>query len=82
MSTDNQENKKNKIDKYKRKAVFSLLKPYCYFAGEHDFIEVTEWKNGEGFDVELDGKHMERFQMTYGEFRALKKLIKKLDNDY
>lgn len=76
MSTDNQE---NKIDTYKRKTVFTRLKPYCYFAGEDDFIEVCEWKNGEGFDVEVSGKLQERFQLTYGEFQALKKLVKKID---
>jgi hypothetical protein len=79
MSADNQGNKENKIDVYERKAVFTRLKEFCYFAGEHDFIEVCEWKNGEGFDVELNGKHIERFQLTFGEFKALKKLIKEID---
>lgn len=76
MSSDNQE---DKIDEYSRKAVFTHLKPYCYFAAEHDFIEVMEWKNGEGFDVEVNGKHLERFQLTYGEFKALKKLVNIID---
>ena len=30
-----------------RKAKFMELKPYCTFAKENDFIEVTEWANGE-----------------------------------
>jgi len=75
MNIDNQE---NKINKYERKAVFTRLKPYCGFADEHDFIEVCEWKNGEGFDVEISGKLHSRFQMTFGEFQALKKLVKKI----
>jgi len=70
---------KSKIDNYTRKTVFAELKPFCYFADEHDFIEVCKWKNGEGFDVEVNGKHVERFQLTYGEFEALKKLVKELD---
>jgi hypothetical protein len=76
MSTDKQN---VKIDSYERKTVFTHLKPHCYFAGEHDFMEVCEWRNGEGFDVEVSGKLGQRFQLTFGEFKALKKLIKKLE---
>jgi hypothetical protein len=72
---------KPKIDSYERKSVFAELKSFCVFADEHDFIEVTEWKNGEGFDVEMQGKLQERFQMTHGEFRALKTLVKKLNKE-
>lgn len=75
------ENLKPKIDKYNRKAAFAELKNYCTFAGDHDFIEVCQWKNGEGFDVEVNGKLSQRFQLTYGEFRALKKLVKELDKE-
>ena len=67
------------MEKYTRKAVFSDLKKYDHLADEHDYIEVTEWKNGEGFDVEIIGKLSTRFQLTWGEFEALKKLVKKLD---
>jgi ribosomal protein L44E len=66
------------IDKYKKSAVFAPLKQFCYFGKEHDYIEVTEWKNGEGFDVEINGRKTERFQLTWGEFDALKKLVKQL----
>lgn len=67
------------MEKYTRKAVFSYLKKYDHLADEHDYIEITEWKNGEGFDVEIIGKLSTRFQLTWGEFEALKKLVKKLD---
>ena len=67
------------MEKYNRKAVFSYLKKYDYLAGEHDFIEITEWNNGEGFDVEITGKLTTRFQLTWGEFKALKKLINKIE---
>lgn len=70
---------KPSIDKYQRKAAFTNLKEFCIFAGDHDFIEVCQWKNGEGFSVELSGKLPQRFEMTYGEFLALKKLVKALD---
>jgi len=64
---------------YTRKAIFSGLKDYCIHAGEHDFIEVTEWTNGDGVDVLISSKTGAFFQMTYGEARLLKKLIKILE---
>jgi hypothetical protein len=67
------------MDKYTKKAVCSYLKKFDHIANEEDFIEVTEWKNGEGFDVEIIGKLSTRFQLTWGEYTALKKLVKKLD---
>lgn len=66
------------MDKYIRKAVFSRLKKYDPIANDEDFIEVTEWNNGEGFDVEIVGKLSTRFQLTWGGYTALKKLVKKL----
>lgn len=66
------------MDKYKRKAVFSYLSKFDHLANDSDFIEVCEWNNGEGFDVEIVGKLPERFQLTWGEFNALKKAVKKL----
>lgn len=66
------------MDKYMRKAVFSELKKYDHIADENDYIEITEWKNGEGFDVDIVGKLSTRFQLTWGEYAALKKLVKKL----
>jgi hypothetical protein len=41
-------------------------------------MELTEWNNGEGFDVEVNGKQRERFSLTWGEFKALKKAVKHL----
>ena len=67
--------------KYTRKSVFSYLKKYDHIAGDGDFIEVTEWTNGEGFDVEIVGKLSTRFQLTWGEFIALKKVVKTLTID-
>ncbi len=67
------------MDKYNRKAVFSNLKKYDHLADEHDFIEVTDWKNGEGFDVEIVSKLNARFQLTWGQFAAMKKLVKKIE---
>jgi len=68
------------MKKYKRNALFDELKKYDYLAGESDFMEVTEWGNGDGFDVEIAGKLSVRFPLTWGEYDALKKLVKKLKN--
>lgn len=59
-----------------RKSIHDELKPYDYFAKEHDYIEVTEWSNGEGFDVDINNR--EFIRLSYGEFKALKKLAKEL----
>ena len=59
-----------------RKAIFANLKPYCHFAQQDDYIEVTEWSNGEGYDVTIhnvDG--IKNISLTFGEFQALTTLI-------
>lgn len=44
---------------------------------EHDFMEVTQWSNCEGWDVQInDTTH---FSIHFTEFKALKKLIKELE---
>lgn len=69
------------MDKYTRKAVFSELQKYDPIANDNDFIEVIEWKNGDGFDVQIAGKFSTRFfELTWGEYTAIKKLVKELDS--
>ena len=60
------------METYTRKAVFTDLKKYCHMAKEHDFIEVCEWHNGEGFDVTIGEKSI---SLTWGEFEALTTLV-------
>ena len=60
------------MEQYDRKAKFTELKKYCHLAKEHDFIEVTEWHNGEGFDVTLGEKSI---SLTWGEFEAMTALV-------
>jgi len=69
------------IQKSSRKSVFVELKEFDLFAKKDDYIEVTEWTNGEGFDVEICGVMNQRFQMTYGAYKALKKLVKTIENN-
>jgi hypothetical protein len=67
------------VEIYKRDAAFAKLKQFCGFAEEHDYVEVTEWNNGEGFDVDISSTPSSHFQLTYGQFNAIKKLIKKIN---
>ena len=69
-----------KIEESKRMTLFSELNPFDVFAKKGDYIEVTEWTNGEGYDVTIESNPRAYFQITDGQFRALKKLIKKLNN--
>lgn len=56
------------MKEYQRKAKMVELKKYCLHAKEHDFMEVTEWYNGEGFDVSINQRH---FSLSWGEYEAL-----------
>ena len=38
------------------KSVSDDLNKYSYVAKEDDYIAVTEWANGEGWDIDLNGK--------------------------
>lgn len=69
-----------KIKLYKRDSAFTPLKEFCIMSmhKDGDFIEVSEWYNGEGFDVEVVTNNNTRFQLTHGQFDALKKLVKQL----
>lgn len=56
--------------------VFAELKPYCHLAKDYDIMSVTEWSNGEGFDVSIETEsNPQQFQMTYGELTLLNILV-------
>jgi hypothetical protein len=74
-------NKKSTMEQYSRTAIFDELKNYCYLSKEHDYIEICEWYNGEGFDVEISGKPGAKFQLTWGQLDALNALIKELNKN-
>ena len=61
---------------YERKAVSDELKKYDHLAKDMDFIEVTEWTNGEGWDIWLNDRLM---SLTYGQLEAINYLVKTLD---
>ena len=68
-----------KIDRYERQAAFAALQQFDCTATVDDFIEVTPWHNGEGFDVSISSHGEERFQLTWGQFKAIRKLLKELN---
>jgi predicted oxidoreductase len=68
------------IQLYLRQSAYAELIQFDSLQDDTSYIEVTEWVDKEGFDVEVVGKHTDRFQMTYGTFKALKKLVKKVEN--
>lgn len=66
--------KEVEVNLYNRKSLMVELKDFDYLAEKNDFIEVTEWKNGEGYDIALSDKQI--ISITIGQFDAIKKLIK------
>lgn len=64
------------MELYERKAVNDSLKKYDHLAKDSDFIEVTEWANGEGWDISLNDKLV---SLTYGQLEAIKYLVKALE---
>jgi len=67
------------MEKYNKKAIFTKLDKFCHFSKKGDFLEITAWDNGEGFDVDICSNVPTRFQLTYGTFSAIKKAVKKLE---
>lgn len=59
-----------------RKSISDNLRKYCILAKEHDFVEITEWTNGEGWDITINDRH---FHLTYGELDAINYLTKVLE---
>ena len=68
-----------KITFYKLETAFVELCKFDHLAKQDDFMEVSLWNNGEGFDAHLSGHGEQSIKLTWGEFKALKKLVKELD---
>lgn len=64
------------MEKVKRKSVNDNLQKYDYLAKDYEFIEVTEWRNGEGWDISINDKII---QLTIGQLDAINYLTKSLD---
>lgn len=59
------------MDITNRKSISDDLHKYDYLAKEHSFIEVTEWANGEGWDITIDDKVI---SLTIGQLDAIQYL--------
>ena len=62
---------------YTRKTAWDKLRKYDYLAKDDDYIEVTQWYNGEGWDINI--KDNVSFTLTIGQLEAINYLVKKLD---
>ena len=60
---------------YNRKSVSDDLKKYDYLSKEDDFIEVTEWVNGEGISITINTT---TFELTFGQLDAINYLSQAL----
>lgn len=54
-----------------RKSINDNLRKYDHLAKEDSFIEITEWGNGEGWDITIDD-HM--ISLTWGQLDAIQYL--------
>lgn len=61
---------------YSRKTVYDNLKNYDHLSKDSDFIEVTEWHNGEGWDITINEQVM---VLTRGQLEAINYLTKVLE---
>lgn len=59
-----------------RKSIYDDLQKYDHLKNKSSFIEITEWTNGEGWDIAINEK---MFNLTYGELDAINYLTKALD---
>lgn len=59
-----------------RKSISDDLKKYDFLAKDNDFITVTEWNNGEGFDISINDRI---YSFTCGELEAIWYLVKSID---
>ena len=59
-----------------RKSISDDLKKYDFLAKDDDFITVTEWTNGEGFDITINDRI---YSFTIGELEAIWYLVKSID---
>lgn len=55
------------------------LKLFDYMAKDSDYISVTEWSNGEGWDIYLSDTNI---ALTIGQLKAINILTKALDCNF
>ena len=60
---------------YNKKSLSDDLKKYDYLSKDDDFIEITEWFNGEGISVTINTT---TFELTFGQLDAINYLSQAL----
>lgn len=71
-----------------RRSAFAELKDYCTSSmGDRkekgDFLEVTEWTNGEGYDINISDINGDKhILLTWGQYDALKACVKAINKSY
>lgn len=67
----------------KRKSINDKLSKYDYLeSSENAFIEITEWTNGEGYDINLvsgTSSILNTISLTNGQLEAINYLVKSLE---
>ena len=63
------------MEKSKLKSVVDKLNKYNPFVKDDSYIIVTEWANGEGYDIDINGKLI---QLVIEELEAINYLTKVL----
>jgi len=69
------------LEKHTRKSISAGLRQFDFLAKDDDFIEVTQWSNGEGFDINISSQGEKYIAITDGEFKAIKEMIKQLKKE-
>ena len=68
------------MEKYNKNTVSEYLMAFDPSADKDDFIEVSEWKNGEGYDITIISKFRTmNFCLTLEELDAINYLTKTLE---
>lgn len=63
-----------------RKSVNEKLSVFGPYFDNDDYIEVTEWANGEGFDISIERKNKSiNIPLHFDELEAINFLVKSLD---
>lgn len=67
------------MDFLKKKCIIDNLKKYSPQSNENEYIEVSEWSNGEGYDININDN--KRISLSFDEYSAVTHLISCLQNE-
>ena len=63
----------------KKKCIIDDLKKYVPSCNEDDFIEISEWISGEGYDININDN--KRISLSFEEFEGIKHIISCLEHE-